>query len=46
MAQKSASVPAKRLIASSTSLRYYNVKLPVTLQVDASDEAIGGELTR
>ena len=35
---------SERLIASSTSLRYYNVKLPVTLQVDASDEAIGGVL--
>ena len=25
-------------------MRYYDVKLPVTLQVDASDEAIGGVL--
>ena len=44
MAQEGAFVSAKRLIASSASLRYYNVKLPVTLQVDASDEAIGGVL--
>ena len=44
MAQESAFVSAKRLIASSASLHYYNVKLPVTLQVDASDEAIGGVL--
>ena len=41
---KSAFVFAKRLIASSVSLHYYNVKLPVTLQVDASDKAIGGVL--
>ena len=34
---------AKDLIASSTILQYYDVTLPVTLQVDASDEAIGGE---
>ena len=40
MAQENAFVPAKRLIASSTSLRYYNVKLPVTLQTHACDEAI------
>ena len=32
---------AKTLIASTTALRYYDVSLPVTLQVDASDSAIG-----
>ena len=35
---------AKTLIASTTALRYYDVSLPVTLQVDASDSAIGGVL--
>ncbi|CAB4037346.1 Hypothetical predicted protein, partial [Paramuricea clavata] len=35
---------AKDLIASSTILQYYDVTLPVTLQVDASNEAIGGVL--
>ena len=35
---------AKDLIASSTCLRYYDVTLPVTLQVDASEEAISGVL--
>ena len=35
---------AKTLIASTTALRYYDVILPVTLQVDASDSAIGGVL--
>ena len=35
---------AKDLIASTTALRYYNVTLPVTLQVDASEDAIGGIL--
>ncbi|CAB4002062.1 Hypothetical predicted protein [Paramuricea clavata] len=35
---------AKDLIASSTIPQYYDVTLPVTLQVDASDEAIGGVL--
>ncbi|CAB4040283.1 Hypothetical predicted protein [Paramuricea clavata] len=35
---------AKDFIASSTILQYYDVTLPVTLQVDASDEAIGGVL--
>ncbi|CAB3979301.1 Transposon Ty3-G Gag-Pol poly [Paramuricea clavata] len=34
----------KDFIASSTILQYYDVTLPVTLQVDASDEAIGGVL--
>ena len=42
--QENAFNAAKDLIASSTNLRYYDVKLPVTLQVDASDEAIGGVL--
>ena len=32
----------KNLIASTTALRYYDVSLPVTLQVDASESAIGG----
>lgn len=35
---------AKTLIASTTALRYYDVSLPVTLQVDTSDSAIGGVL--
>ena len=35
---------AKTLITSTTALRYYDVSLPVTLQVDASDSAIGGVL--
>ncbi|CAB4043835.1 Hypothetical predicted protein [Paramuricea clavata] len=42
--QENAFNAAKDLIASSTNLLYYDVKLPVTLQVDASDEAIGGVL--
>ncbi|CAB4026176.1 Transposon Ty3-G Gag-Pol poly [Paramuricea clavata] len=42
--QENAFNAAKDLIAPSTNLRYYDVKLPVTLQVDASDEAIGGVL--
>ena len=46
VAQESAFVSAKQLIASSTSLRYYNVELSFTLQVDASDEAIGGVLAQ
>ena len=35
---------AKRLIASTTVLRYYDPHFPVTLQVDAFDYAIGGVL--
>ena len=35
---------SKTLIASTTALRYYDVSLPVTLQVDASESAIGGVL--
>ena len=35
---------AKNLIASATALRYYDPTLPVTLQVDASEDAIGGVL--
>ena len=35
---------AKRPIALTTALRYYDPHLPVTLQVDASDYAIGGVL--
>ena len=35
---------AKNLISSTTALRYYDSNLPVTLQVDASDRAIGGVL--
>ena len=41
---ESAFKSAKDLIASSTILQYYDVTLPVILQVDASDEAIGGVL--
>ena len=32
---------AKNLIASASALRYYDTALPVTLQVDASEDAIG-----
>ena len=35
---------AKNLIASATALRYYEPTLPVTLQVDASEDGIGGVL--
>ena len=35
---------AKNLIASATALRYYDSTLPVTLQVGASEDAIGGVL--
>ena len=35
---------AKRLLASTIGLRYYDPHLPVTLQVDASDNAVGGVL--
>ena len=35
---------AKNLIASATALRYYDANLPVTPQVDASEDAIGGAL--
>ena len=38
---KAAFNSAKTLIASTTALRYYDVSLPVNLQVDASDSAIG-----
>ena len=32
------------LVASTTGLCYYDPQLPVTLQVDASDNAVGGVL--
>ena len=35
---------SKNLIASATALRYYDPALPVTLPVDASEDAIGGVL--
>ena len=35
---------AKNLIASAIALRYYDTTLPVTLQVDSSEDAIGGVL--
>jgi len=35
---------AKQLIASATVLQYYDPSSPVTLQVDASENAIGGVL--
>ena len=38
---KSAFQTAKELIATTTVLRYYDVTKPVTLQVNASEEAIG-----
>ena len=37
---------AKNLIASATALHYYDPALPVTLQVDASGDAIGGVLSQ
>ena len=41
---KNAFNSAKDLIASTTTLRHYDATLPVTLQVDASEDAIGGVL--
>ena len=41
---KNRSKSAKDLIASGTVLRYYDAALPVTLQVDTLDDAIGGTL--
>ena len=35
---------AKNLIALATALRYYDPTLPVTLQVEASEDVIGGVL--
>ena len=35
---------AKVLISKATALRYYDPSLPVTMQVDASEDAIGGVL--
>ena len=35
---------AKNLIASATALRYYDPTIPVTLQVDASEDEIGSAL--
>ena len=35
---------AKELISRATALRYYDPSLPVTLRVDASEDAIGGVL--
>ena len=43
-AQEDAFQTAKELIASQSTLQYYHVKKPVTLQVDASENAIGGAL--
>ena len=34
----------KSIVASTTALRCYDPHLPVTLQVDASDNAVGGVL--
>jgi hypothetical protein len=42
--QENAFQRAKDLISNDTVLRYYDVSKPVTLQVDASEEAIGGAL--
>lgn len=42
--QENAFQTAKELIASHFTLQYYDVKKPVTLQVDASVHAIGGVL--
>ena len=41
---KSAFHAAKVLISKATALRYYDPSLPVTLQVDALEDAIGGVL--
>ena len=41
---ENASNSAKNLIASATALRHYDTTLSVTLQVDASEDAIGGVL--
>ena len=35
---------AKELIVSATALRYFDLSSPVTLQVDASENALGGVL--
>ncbi len=42
--QENAFQSAKDLISNNTVLQYYDVSKPVTLQVDASEEAIGGAL--
>ena len=41
---KTHSTQPRTLIASPTAPRYYGPALPVTLQVDASEDAIGGVL--
>ena len=41
---ESAFQTAEELIATTMVLRYYDVTKPMTLQVDASEEAIGGVL--
>ena len=42
--QENAFNSAKNLIASATAQCYYDPTLPVTLEVDASEDAIGGVL--
>ena len=43
-AQDDAFNKAKHLISSAPVLQYYNLNKPVTLQVDASEEGVGGSL--
>ena len=43
-AQEDAFTKAKTLIATTTVLQYYDLNKPVTLQVDASEEGLGGTL--
>jgi len=42
--QQSAFVKAKALIANAPTLMYYDINKPVVLQVDASDQGLGGTL--
>ena len=43
-AQEDAFAKAKTLIATTPVLQYYDINKPVTLQVDASEEGLGGAL--
>lgn len=42
--QQTAFVTAKKLIANAPTLMYYDINKPVVLQVDASDQGLGGTL--
>lgn len=44
MAQEKAFNKAKQLISSAPILAYYDLRKPVVLQTDASDNAVGGAL--